>query len=151
MQIPFGHIGLYFVEDRLAVIDFIDAEHEIRPRDQSVSQVCAQIRKYLDNANAIPSFNVRCSLQGTPFQHKVWSELKKIPSGTVVTYGALANKLGTSARAVGTACRMNPIPLVIPCHRVVSAQGIGGYAGETQGARVRIKSWLLRHEGVTIS
>lgn len=151
IQTPFGHIGLYFVEDGLAVIDFIDAEYEIRPRDQSVSEVCAQIRKYLDNAMTVQSFDVACSLQGTPFQQKVWNELKKIPPGTVVTYGALAKKLGTSARAVGNACRRNPIPLVIPCHRVVSAQGLGGYGGDTQGARLRIKSWLLQHEGAAVS
>ena len=151
MQTPFGHIGLYFVENRLAAIDFIDAEYEVRPRDQSVLEVCAQISKYLENANTIPSFSVSCYSQGTSFQQKVWNELKKIPSGTVVTYGALAKKLGTSARAVGNACRKNPIPLVIPCHRVVSKHGLGGYAGDIQGERVQIKLWLLRHEGAAIS
>ncbi len=151
MQTPFGHIGLYFVENRLAAIDFIDAEYEIRPRDKAVITVCAQIRKYLENAETIPSFDVSCYSQGTSFQQKVWNELKTIPSGTVVTYGTLAKKLGTSARAIGNACRKNPVPLVIPCHRVVSKHGLGGYAGALQGERVRIKSWLLRHEGVAIS
>lgn len=151
MQTPFGHIGLYFVENRLAAIDFIDAEYEIRPRDTAVLDVWTQIRKYLENAETKPSFNVRCYPQGTSFQQKVWNELKTIPSGTVVTYGALAKKLGTSARAVGNACRKNPVPIVIPCHRVVSKHGLGGYAGAIEGERVRIKSWLLRHEGVTIS
>ncbi|MBT8127262.1 MAG: methylated-DNA--[protein]-cysteine S-methyltransferase, partial [Gammaproteobacteria bacterium] len=107
--------------------------------------------RYLDNAETVPSFDLPCALQGTPFQQKVWNELKKIPCGTVITYGELANKLGTSARAIGNACRKNPIPLVIPCHRVVAANGIGGYSGDTNGAWLRIKSWLLRHEGVTIS
>jgi methylated-DNA-[protein]-cysteine S-methyltransferase len=151
VEIPFGHLGLCFAENRLVAIDFIDAVTEIRPRDQSVAEVCTLIRRYLDNAKTVPSFNLPCALHGTPFQQKVWNELKKIPSGTVFTYGELANKLGTSARAIGNACRKNPIPLVIPCHRVVAANGIGGYAGDTHGARLRMKSWLLRHEGVTIS
>ncbi len=151
MQVPFGHIGLHFVKDRLAAIDFIDAECEIRPRDRFVFDVCAQIRTYLDDAKSLPSFHILCDLKGTRFQQKVWTALQKIPSGKVVTYGVLANKLGTSARAVGNACRNNPVPLVIPCHRVVSARGIGGYAGDTQGDRVRIKAWLLRHEGAAIS
>ena len=120
MQTPFGHIGLYFVENRLAAIDFIDAEYEIRPRDTAVLDVWTQIRKYLENAETNASFNVRCYSQGTSFQQKVWNELKTIPSGTVVTYGALAKKLGTSARAVGNACRKNAGPIVRPCHRVVS-------------------------------
>lgn len=151
VKTPFGHLGLRFDENRLSAIDFIDAETEVRPRDESVAEVCALIRRYLDNADTVPSFNLPCALQGTPFQQKVWNELKKIPCGTVITYGELANKLGTSARAIGNACRKNPIPLVIPCHRVVAANGIGGYAGDTHGAWLRIKSWLLRHEGVTIS
>ena len=70
MQTPFGHIGLYFVDNRLAVIDFIDAEHEIRPRDNAVIEVCAQIRKYIENAETIPSFDVSFYSQGTPFQQE---------------------------------------------------------------------------------
>ena len=57
----------------------------------------------------------------------------------------------TGARAVGNACRRNPVPVVIPCHRVVSARGIGGYAGDTGGNLLRIKSWLLQHEGSAIN
>ena len=80
----------------------------------------------------------------------MWRELKNIPSGKVVSYGELAKRLGTSARAVGNACRKNPVPVVIPCHRVVSATGIGGYAGDTSGDLLKIKSWLLQHEAATV-
>ncbi len=76
----------------------------------------------------------------------------QIPSGEVKTYGALAAQLGSSAKAVGNACRNNPFPLVIPCHRVVAASGIGGYAGDTLQQQkgeiefMQIKQWLLAHE-----
>ena len=62
------------------------------------------------------------------------------------TYGELAKLLNSSARAVGGACRANPISLVIPCHRVVASNGLGGYGGATAGKRLAIKQWLLEHE-----
>ena len=87
---------------------------------------------------------------GTPFQKAVWLELCKIPLGEIRTYGEIARKLNSSARAVGNACRKNPIQIIIPCHRVISAKGLGGYAGETDGKQINIKRWLLSHEGVEV-
>ncbi|MFN3076783.1 MAG: methylated-DNA--[protein]-cysteine S-methyltransferase [Alphaproteobacteria bacterium] len=67
---------------------------------------------------------------GTEFQRRVWAALRAIPHGQIRTYGALAAELGTSARAVGSACGRNPIPILIPCHRVVACSGgLGGYSG----------------------
>jgi methylated-DNA-[protein]-cysteine S-methyltransferase len=85
---------------------------------------------------------------GTPFQKRVWSLLRKIPPGRTVTYGAIANELGTpsAARAVGAANGANPIPIVIPCHRVIGANGtLTGY-----GSGVFRKEWLLAHEGAQL-
>jgi len=84
---------------------------------------------------------------GTFFQRRVWERLQQIPSGEVMTYGQLARELGSSARAVAGACRANPIPILIPCHRIVSASGLGGYLGQTKGRELAIKRWLLQHEG----
>ncbi len=84
--------------------------------------------------------------EGTLFQKKVWQALKRIPSGTVKTYGDVAKELRTSSRAVGQACRRNNIPLFSPCHRVVAAQGIGGFMGGYR--HVERKRWLLQHEGI---
>ena len=89
-------------------------------------------------------------MQGTPFQKKVWLALQKIPAGQVMTYGELAKQLKTSARAVGNACRANPMPLVIPCHRVVAKSGLGGFSGSQEGAPIKIKKWLLEHEGISL-
>ncbi len=82
-------------------------------------------------------------LRGTPFQYKVWEELKRIPWGQVVTYGELASRIGAprAYRAVGAACGANPIPLIIPCHRVVAKNGLGGF-----GPGLKLKKWLLERE-----
>ena len=80
---------------------------------------------------------------GTAFQKRVWAELEKVPFGETVSYGALAKAVGCrSARAVGQAVHVNPIALMIPCHRVIGADGsLTGYGGG-----VDMKEWLLRHE-----
>lgn len=84
--------------------------------------------------------------QGSDFRNKVWAELCRIPFGETITYSALARRIGSGARAVGNACRDNPFPLIIPCHRVVSVSGMGGYSGQTEGDFMAIKSRLLAFE-----
>lgn len=86
---------------------------------------------------------------GTRFQKRVWSLLREIPAGRTVTYGAIANQLGapSAARAVGAANGANPIPIVVPCHRVIGANGtLTGY-----GSGVFRKEWLLTHEGARLT
>jgi methylated-DNA-[protein]-cysteine S-methyltransferase len=87
-------------------------------------------------------------INGTPFQCKAWNALPKIPAGRTMTYGALAAKLGSSnaMRAVGHASGSNPISLVIPCHRLVAANG----SLVKYGSGLARKRWLLTHEGVTL-
>jgi methylated-DNA-[protein]-cysteine S-methyltransferase len=85
---------------------------------------------------------------GTAFQQQVWLALRHIPVGTVLTYGQLAEQLGkpTASRAVGMTNSLNPISIVLPCHRVIGANGaLTGYAGGLERKR-----WLLQHEGVTL-
>jgi methylated-DNA-[protein]-cysteine S-methyltransferase len=83
---------------------------------------------------------------GTPFQLRVWHALMAIPAGQPATYGALAKRLGTGARAVGQACGANPLPILIPCHRVVAASGLGGFMHSAAGTPLDVKTWLLAHE-----
>jgi methylated-DNA-[protein]-cysteine S-methyltransferase len=83
--------------------------------------------------------------RGTPFQLRVWQELRRIPWGQTISYGELARRVGNpkASRAVGQANAVNPIPLIIPCHRVIAANGgLGGYSSGPDRKR-----WLLRHEG----
>lgn len=84
---------------------------------------------------------------GTPFQRSVWAAVVKIPLGLFATYGAMAQQLQTSPRAVGNALAANPIPILIPCHRVLAAQGMGGYSGS---GGVKSKRFLLMLEGVAV-
>jgi methylated-DNA-[protein]-cysteine S-methyltransferase len=107
------------------------------------------LRDYFANGQTL--INLPLDLRGTDFQRRVWQALLQIPPGQTRSYGQLAQQLGSSARAVGNACRANPCPIVVPCHRVLARNGLGGYAGETQeGEQLQIKRWLLRHEGVVL-
>jgi methylated-DNA-[protein]-cysteine S-methyltransferase len=89
--------------------------------------------------------DIPCQADGTPFQQQVWTALRAIPAGQTLSYGALANRLGNpkAVRAVGLANGSNPIPIVIPCHRVIGSDGsLTGYGGGLERKR-----WLLAHEG----
>ena len=96
--------------------------------------------------NLNPEISLPLLRQGTSFQHTVWEILRQIPVGQTKTYGELSSELNTSPRALANACRKNPFPLIIPCHRVVAKTGIGGYAGEVTGKLIEIKTALLQHE-----
>ena len=146
---PFTGLKISQQDNQLSEIDFVSAvENESLVNDVFLLNVLEQISHYLESADY--HFNLPMNPQGTEFQKRVWEYLCQIPTGQVRTYGEVAKDLETSARAVGNACRANPIPLIVPCHRVISAQGIGGFAWQTQGQRISIKRQLLAHEGVEI-
>ncbi|PPR11033.1 MAG: Methylated-DNA--protein-cysteine methyltransferase, constitutive [Alphaproteobacteria bacterium MarineAlpha11_Bin1] len=86
-----------------------------------------QIEAYF--AERLTEFDLPLSPQGSPFQKTIWAEMSNIPHGQTRTYGNLATRANTSPRAVGRACSANPIPIIIPCHRVIGANGSGGYSG----------------------
>jgi len=109
-----------------------------------VDRIVTQLNEYLNDPGK--GFSLPLNLQGSVFQRRVWRALMDIPPGETRTYGMLARNMGTSARAIGGACRSNPVPIIVPCHRVVAAHGLGGYAGHTGGALLAIKNWLLEHE-----
>lgn len=90
--------------------------------------------------------NIKLLEQGTPYARTVWEALTEIPVGQVMTYSGLAKWLNSGPRAVALACRNNPYPGIIPCHRVVSKSGIGGFMGFKQGEWVRFKQGLLDYE-----
>lgn len=143
---PFAVLGIRLQEGMLAGIDFLPRdETTLAPSDALARQVCEQINAYLHD----PGFQFYLPLlhSATPYRMKVWQALRAIPRGQATTYGALAEALGSSPRAVGQACGDNPLPLVIPCHRVVAKNGAGGFMHHASGAPLAIKDWLLRHEG----
>ena len=142
---PIGKLGLHIHNNKLTRIDFLPDDATLQEPNDSISQeIYNQLKKYFNNPNH--TFNLEIDLQGTPFQKTVWQALRTIPMGQTESYGTLAKRLKTSPRAIGNACRTNPIPVIIPCHRVVAKHHIGGFAGDTQGNRITMKQWLLQHE-----
>lgn len=106
-----------------------------------------QLGAYFDGR--LRAFDLPLGPEGTAFQRRVWQGLETIPFGRTLSYGALAARLGSGARAVGTACGANPIPILIPCHRVLGADGaLHGYSGR---GGLATKARLLALEGVRTS
>jgi len=146
---PVGKLGINMQGRALDRLAFLSGHYRtVAAKSADVQRVQQSILAYFENPAALPEIDFK--LSGTEFQCRVWRALRRIPAGKVMTYGALAERLGSGARAVGNACRKNPVPIVVPCHRVVTRRGPGGFAGDRQGRLVQVKQWLLRAEGVEI-
>ena len=144
---PLGRLGVQCPGKRVTRLDYVDATLPLKPPATRLAcQVVTQLEQYF--RNPVHLFSVPFDLQGTPFQCRVWEALTRIPAGEILTYGELAARLHTGARAVGNACRRNPVSIIVPCHRVVAATDIGGYSGRTAGRELDRKQWLLVHEGI---
>jgi methylated-DNA-[protein]-cysteine S-methyltransferase len=107
-------------------------------------EICDQLTAYF--ADASFEFDLPFTLDGTHHQCLVWQAMLEISCGQTLTYSELAKQIGSSAQAVGQACGSNPIPIVIPCHRVVGKRGLGGFMRHAEGDALDIKRWLLAHE-----
>jgi methylated-DNA-[protein]-cysteine S-methyltransferase len=139
---------------RVAGIRYLPPEApETAPRNALAERAARQLERYRDDPDA--GFDLPLLVEGTPLQRAVWEAMRAIPRGRTRTYGELARELGaearvrddgTLARAVGQACGDNRLPIVIPCHRVVAADGIGGFGHATGGYLIEAKRWLLLHE-----
>lgn len=142
---PVGRLGICIVNQALARIEFLPLQQPEQDPDSNLAeQAVTELLNYFNDPAA--PFTLPLDLHGTDFQCRVWSYLCTLKVGSRVSYGDAAKRLATAARAVGGACRANPLPIIIPCHRIVSAQGWGGYAGEVDGNNLDIKRWLLEHE-----
>jgi methylated-DNA-[protein]-cysteine S-methyltransferase len=144
---PFALVGVRTEGDLLAEIVFLpQSMGALPPLDKLAERACVQIQKYADD----PDYRFRLPLKkvGTAVQQRVWDAIAAVPCGQTLTYGRMARGLGSAARAVGQACGSNYFPLVIPCHRVVSATGLGGFAHSDGGYLLQVKRRLLAHEGI---
>ena len=143
---PLGHLGACLEDAVVIRLDYLDDKTALKPAVTTPGmQLAAELQQFF--AASGHRFTLPVEMHGTDFQKRVWHALTLIPPGKTLTYGQLAEKLGSGARAVGNACRNNPVSLIVPCHRVVSASGLGGYSGKTDGREIRRKKWLLTHEG----
>jgi len=145
---PFGKVGIRLEGEAVREIVYLpESTRNIAPDTPLAREAAAQIERYFEQASM--TFELPLAACGTAFQQRVWQAISEIPPGVVLTYGQLAKQLGSVPRAVGQACGSNFFPIVIPCHRVVSASGIGGFAHHAGDGFFRnVKRWLLAHEGV---
>jgi methylated-DNA-[protein]-cysteine S-methyltransferase len=151
-ETPVGPLKLYFTDQGLTALEFAGEGSSPGPEPDPppphlkplIEAVKQQLTAYFAGVPADFS-SLALDPQGTPFQLQVWRELRRIPRGQAISYNELAQRLGNpkASRAVGQANGRNPIPIIIPCHRVINANGtLGGYSSGLERKR-----WLLRHEG----
>jgi methylated-DNA-[protein]-cysteine S-methyltransferase len=149
---PFGAIGIRTDAGQLRELVYLPPHFDEKaPQDALAEQVALQVGQYLQD----PGFGFSLPLPqvGSAFQQRVWDAIRAIPRGTVRTYGQVAKHIGSAPRAVGQACGANWFPLVIPCHRVTAAGGLGGFSkqNDENGFHLSVKRWLLLHEGAHTS
>jgi len=142
-------LGILLSESGTAVrsVDFLwDARPE--RAEGAISSLAQRVQRALDSYFTYAKCldDVPLDLDGTAFQKRVWRALIQIPTSKTLSYGQLAHSLASSPRAVGGACRRNPIPILVPCHRVTAAKSLGGFSGATHGREVELKEWLIQHE-----
>ncbi|KTC65274.1 methylated DNA protein cysteine S- methyltransferase [Legionella adelaidensis] len=139
---PWGSLEVGHDEQHIHQALFVN-----KPPSSTKSPFCKLIQTELDCylQNAKHRFQLPLKPKGSGFQQSVWGALLVIPSGRTLTYGELALQLQTSPRAIGQACKTNPITLFIPCHRIVAKIDIGGYMGQEKA--INYKMGLLNHEG----
>ncbi|MGX4641972.1 methylated-DNA--[protein]-cysteine S-methyltransferase [Massilia sp. SYSU DXS3249] len=149
---PFGAMGIRTEGERVREMVYLQPRFEEKAPENAVAELAArQVEHYLldpDFRFDLPLFET-----GSAFQKRVWGAISAIPRGSVLTYGRIAKEIGSAPRAVGQACGANWFPLVIPCHRVTAAGGLGGFSNndDENGFHLSVKRWLLRHEGATAS
>lgn len=148
LALPFGKLGVRSDAGLIAELCYLPPHSDAKaPTDAASAIAEEQLQRYCDDASFV--FDLPLRQAGTEFQRKVWDAISSIPAGSMRTYGELAKHLGSAPRAVGQACGANWFPVVIPCHRVTAASGLGGFSNsdDPNGYLLGIKRWLLAHEG----
>jgi len=146
---PFASLGVRFNDEALARLDFLPPQTPLRPSGlRPVGRLRHALAAYY--ADPAHAWDLILAPAGTPFRQRVWQALAAIPVGQTRTYGEIAAALGSSPRAVGQAVGDNPIPIIIPCHRVLAADGLGGFMHGREGFPLAVKQWLLHHEGIAV-
>ncbi|QBF32993.1 methylated-DNA--[protein]-cysteine S-methyltransferase [Thalassococcus sp. S3] len=140
VQTQFGQLGIG--EDDGAITRVVWGGADKGPPTPLLEKAASQMRAY--DAGTLERFDLPLRVEGSEFQKAVCQKMLEIPFGHTRTYGDIAKELGAMPQAVGGACGGNPIPIVIPCHRVMGAKGLTGFSG---AGGVETKVSLLRHEG----
>lgn len=143
---PYSLLKITCDQTHVLELRFVERKSESANPSELTECVVAQLAAFHQDPQF--KFTLPLNAVGTSYQQKIWETLRQIPVGQVWRYSDISRQLQSSARAVGGACRRNPIPVIVPCHRVVAASGLGGFSGKTSGAMMDVKRWLLTHEGV---
>jgi len=142
---PYTVFGIRCTEKAVTEIEFLPiSTPTLAPTTPLAESVCEALQQYFFDPHYI--FDLPLAIEGTAFQRRVWSEIRRIPSGETISYAELALRVGSGARAVANACGANSFPIIIPCHRIVAAHGLGGFMRGRKFAALDIKRWLLSHE-----
>lgn len=141
---PFGAIGIETANGDVVALQFLSAQPASAATSALGADAAAQVEQYLRDAGF--RFDLPLRVEGTSFQRRVWEAIAAIPCGQTRRYGELAAELDAPARTVGQACGDNRLPLIIPCHRVIGATSLGGFAHARSGFALSVKRWLLEHE-----
>lgn len=142
---PFGAVGICAQDDFLTGVDLLNTATAEKLSPQALVQnIANQLNQYFRDPHT--SLDVPFVVKGTAFQKRVWQAIAAIPCGQTLTYGELAAKVGSGPRAVANVCGANSVPLIIPCHRVVAKNGLGGFNQGKDKKSLAVKQWLLSHE-----
>ena len=138
---PVGSLTIEEQDDKIVAISW---KNGVPARNGSplLDEAARQLQAYFDGK--LSHFDLPLAPGGSPFENRVWTAMQQIPYGETRCYGDLAAAIGSAPRAVGGACGRNPIPIVVPCHRVLAKTGMGGYSG---AGGLDTKRALLRLEG----
>lgn len=138
-------VGVRCDEIEIYGLEYLEQRPEVSPKNALALEAARQLYAYLDDPECRFSLPLRPS--GTFFQRRVWDQIVAIPCHQTRSYGEVAKALRNAPRAVGQACGANPFPLIVPCHRVIAADGkLGGFARNGGGFLLDVKRWLLAHE-----
>ncbi|MGQ0652415.1 MAG: methylated-DNA--[protein]-cysteine S-methyltransferase [Betaproteobacteria bacterium] len=145
IDFPKFKVALATHEGRVVEIRYLPlSAPAVAARNALAAEAARQIAAYRENPDT--AFDLPLVIEGSELEKGVWRAMCAIPRGRTRTYGEIARELKSEARVVGQACGDNRLPIVIPCHRVVAAGGIGGFAHSTGGYLLEVKRWLLAHE-----
>jgi methylated-DNA-[protein]-cysteine S-methyltransferase len=145
IEFPKFKVGVKTRDQRVVEIRYLPSTTPLVPANTPLAKKAAeQLGRYRDDPDT--RFDLPLLVEGSDLQRGVWDKMCAIPRGRTRTYGELARELGVDARAIGQCCGDNKLPIVIPCHRVVAADGIGGFGHATSGYLLEAKRWLLMHE-----
>lgn len=158
LEFPVMNVGIRTDGDRLTGIVYLPRTTIPRaPRNALAERAARQIERYREDPDA--PFDLPLQATGTPLQRAVWTQISAIARGRTRTYGELSatisaamdSAIDANPRVVGQACGDNPYPIVVPCHRVVAAGGLGGFSHHAAGFLSEAKTWLLRHESLPLA